>query len=622
MELPKNANQLNRSELENILEEIHDEVDTLLDLEDEELRQKPELLKERASRLKVKMKEYLRYCRELKKKLITEGCHTELQFARDKLRSLHDDCVQSLLFINERLKQLNNEEVSSLHFGISSIRSDDSLTSQLEEPIFPAVRTDRPVSPVIIESGVNAPRDFGALPAASPSLVISPKTVPLQSTLAPSDKLHNHPTSTQSSRSNDLTPHIVTSLTHPKFSNDDADLLSLAPDYSTMVPQRLNRPRTSAVSSKPPQRYLNPQNTLNNVPSETTPTSILLQHQTNPSPTECPPCTTLFQTNVTSPLNPNAQDVLTMFANRMLQEDFIKKTIDSFDGTPTQFWPWAATVREYAEALRLSPRETLQLWETNSTGRPRAIIKARLTSGKKITSEDLHSVGDKLQRLYGATGKIADELISRIERFPVIRGTNQAEQLQELLDHCEAILQHMEHCPELCVMNVATGTRSIRYKLPEHLQLKWRSVGLKYQETHGGKQPPFEVLVDFLNRQVIEMSDDNYAVKVREPANESDTKPATRVLQSSVSSNASPQKICPVHQSASHSILDCRSFKRLQYYDKQKLVNDHQLCCYCLGHHTATDCTAQPRCGICKQNHITLLHREREYLTHTHPDYG
>ena len=67
MELPKNANQLNRSELENILEEIHDEVDTLLDLEDEELRQKPELLKERASRLKVKMKEYLRYCRELKK---------------------------------------------------------------------------------------------------------------------------------------------------------------------------------------------------------------------------------------------------------------------------------------------------------------------------------------------------------------------------------------------------------------------------------------------------------------------------------------------------------------------------------------------------------------------------
>ncbi|XP_018018481.1 uncharacterized protein LOC108675002 [Hyalella azteca] len=105
------------------------------------------------------------------------------------------------------------------------------------------------------------------------------------------------------------------------------------------------------------------------------------------------------------------------------------------------------------------------------------------------------------------------------------------------------------------------------------------------------------------------MSDDNYAVKVKEPSIESDKKPAARILQTTVSSNTSPRQTCPIHQSASHSILDCKAFSQLQYSERRIIAINNVLCFRCLGTHRAADCASNFKCDVCHRQHHTLMHR-------------
>ena len=70
-------------------------------------------------------------------------------------------------------------------------------------------------------------------------------------------------------------------------------------------------------------------------------------------------------------------------------------------------------------------------------------------------------------------------------------------------------------------------------------------------------------------------------------------------------------KKCPVHNSTSHSLEECKKFKELPTLEKEKFVEEHRLCLSCLlPGHLLNKCSAKNRCKIegCSMRHYTLFH--------------
>ena len=71
-------------------------------------------------------------------------------------------------------------------------------------------------------------------------------------------------------------------------------------------------------------------------------------------------------------------------------------------------------------------------------------------------------------------------------------------------------------------------------------------------------------------------------------------------------------KKCPVHNSTSHALEECKKFKKLPIVEKRKLVEEHKLCLSCLlPGHRLNKCNAKSRCKVdgCDMRHHTLVHK-------------
>ena len=71
-------------------------------------------------------------------------------------------------------------------------------------------------------------------------------------------------------------------------------------------------------------------------------------------------------------------------------------------------------------------------------------------------------------------------------------------------------------------------------------------------------------------------------------------------------------KKCPVHNSTSHALHECKKFKELPIVEKRKLVEEHKLCLSCLlPGHRLNKCNAKSRCKVdgCDMRHHTLVHK-------------
>ena len=120
---------------------------------------------------------------------------------------------------------------------------------------------------------------------------------------------------------------------------------------------------------------------------------------------------------------------------------------------------------------------------------------------------DSHEAGAApLDNRYGSSQKISEQLIQKLDQFPTIKGPNQGDSLQSFHDLCKVILFNMPKCPELMIMNLSTGLRHACVKLPERVQRVWRKCVQDYEDLNGGSHPPFQVLVNFLNKQAKQLS--------------------------------------------------------------------------------------------------------------------
>ena len=137
----------------------------------------------------------------------------------------------------------------------------------------------------------------------------------------------------------------------------------------------------------------------------------------------------------------------------------------------------------------------------------------------------------------------------------------------------------MRKCRELSILDLSTGLKPLRMKLPDFLQNEWRRFGQNYEDAHYGEHLPFTEFTKFLDKQARLLSNRNYinvsssdkirqTVKVLQTSGEEIGSSNPKTLPS-----AQPQNevtICQFHKSDKHALSDCKSFKRLNFSDKKK----------------------------------------------------
>jgi hypothetical protein len=74
---------------------------------------------------------------------------------------------------------------------------------------------------------------------------------------------------------------------------------------------------------------------------------------------------------------------------------------------------------------------------------------------------------------------------------------------------------------------------------------------------------------------------------------------------------ATNESFCPYHGTKSHSLLDCKIFREIEYEQRKEFLVKNRLCFNCASSnkHIAKECDqGPPKCAICERRHNTVLH--------------
>ena len=158
-------------------------------------------------------------------------------------------------------------------------------------------------------------------------------------------------------------------------------------------------------------------------------------------------------------------------------------------------------------------------------------------------------------------------------------------------------------------MNLSTGLRHARVKLPEHVQRDWRKCGQNYEDLNGGSHPPFQVFVNFLNKQAKQLSNKHFDVltsfEVKHARNST-----VRALQTdTLKQNDSSKPFCKFHNKEGHNLENYRIFSKLSFNYKKKFVFESKLCFICLGEHIAAKYPSEIKCKVCGKRHVLVMHK-------------
>ena len=310
-----------------------------------------------------------------------------------------------------------------------------------------------------------------------------------------------------------------------------------------------------------------------------------------------------YSTNATPPYQDKS------LTNYLLTHEMTKNVIRPFDGTSFQFWSWIEQIRSRIKDLPLSPLEILHILQSNSTGSPNKMIQDYISSSGIIDDNVLQEVWSALVDRYGSQTRISEEILERLSKFPLIKGQNIGKQLQDLHDLCKIACFNMQRSPELQILNISSGLKIVRGKLPRFVQDRWRKSGQHYEDYNSGMHPPFTYFIKFLNDLSKELCNKHYEDIALTPQEHRQFKTMhTQEIKQEMSSDDS----CPIHNVPSHSLQQCKSFLKMPFEEKKKKVFELKLCFLCFGKHFRKDCTAVIKCERCSGVHNTAMHIDKQ----------
>ena len=299
-----------------------------------------------------------------------------------------------------------------------------------------------------------------------------------------------------------------------------------------------------------------------------------------------------------------------------------------FDGDPLLFYSWRSTFYAAIEGAELSPMQEIAYLKQYSKGRVFDIINA-FGNRRLPPNQILVKLWEELERRFGGSAVVANEYMTRLTKLVAFREGDR-EGVQKFADLCEEINLQMEVLPSLGSLNYPSTAYNVYSKLPRYIRDKWAKRVLQYSEKNSDNYPPFAIFTTFITDHARLLNHPNVAFNLgsnsvkKESAiirvnknevlpNVADTSGKGRSSKGTVGpSGAGHQKHCVFHNSETHSLVDCDSFRNLGITEKRKIISDSGLCFICFGPHFARNCGANVSCDICSGKHYTTMHRHSE----------
>ena len=165
----------------------------------------------------------------------------------------------------------------------------------------------------------------------------------------------------------------------------------------------------------------------------------------------------------------------------------------------------------------------------------------------------------------------------------------------------------MSCLPTLGCLNFPTNLNEIAVKLPRPLTKKWSKI-IVDKSNSSGEFPSFTEFTEFIKYHSSLANDPN-ALQVQDRRPPRNLRTLATATTSESSEDRPAEYGCPLHETDSHSIQECKTFSRKTLKDKQEFIRRHVLCYKCLlRNHTARSCDTDVKCQICQRDHLTMFH--------------
>lgn len=296
----------------------------------------------------------------------------------------------------------------------------------------------------------------------------------------------------------------------------------------------------------------------------------------------------------------------------LIKQSLLQKPENPFNGEPHLYRAFMNQLDAKMKGIPLDPWDIILILEVHTSGKPQKIVQSHMLNGGDEPATILTDIYDELKQKFGLGTKIATTIVNRINDMQQIRSVYNIEKLEELLETCKLIKSNLNSTEELQQFNNSVGIRMLWSKLPDQFQNTWRSVCNDYRERNYQEHPPFSTFLGFVKRKVQEYSDTVYEKKIT-----LDTKKPRefRTLKAEASSEIAtqPRQIidsCEIHNSASHTLRECKGFEKMNNEEKQEVMKKNGRCFRCLGKHLRSQCKETVECEKCNKPHLTVLHRE------------
>nr|XP_022312019.1 uncharacterized protein LOC111117241 [Crassostrea virginica] len=333
--------------------------------------------------------------------------------------------------------------------------------------------------------------------------------------------------------------------------------------------------------------------------------------------------------------NSTTGTVATEMARLFMKKDILMSRLTQFSDKAEHYLIWKAKFLGIMKDLQVTPTEELDLlvrWLGPESSNQALRMQASHPTNPNM---GIKRVWDRLDERYGAPELVEAILKDKLQKFQKI-GLSDSKRMYELSDliaEIQAVKENPKYATLFGYFDSSTGVNPIVSKLPSFMQGKWTDRAAKYKAERGSIYPPFTEFAKFIHEMSLRLNDPSFKYDHGQSytsrstnLSSSQQKPkfntyvTTRKTEVHAGSTgqASTNNICPLHESAKHSLNECRSFRRKPIEERKSIISRNGICFRCcLDKHLARDCKEQVVCGICnKKGHPDALHIEKR------PDQG
>ncbi|XP_037051788.1 uncharacterized protein LOC119085478 [Bradysia coprophila] len=283
------------------------------------------------------------------------------------------------------------------------------------------------------------------------------------------------------------------------------------------------------------------------------------------------------------------------------------KELPDFDGKPED-WPL------YLSALKTST-VACGYTDTDNLGRLQRSLKGDVLSMfgcRLVHARAVPGVIEALHLIFGRPSLIIHQLLKKINETP----SPQADDLGSLIKFAIAVQNlcaTIESSNDLDYLHNPILIQTVIDKLPTQIQLNWAyfKVGVAVADLSTlGKwlYHLAQVATSVINPSALKFIDKSKNDSKKKNPQQNQYSNAHSESGSSKTSNDKSK--CPVCETASHKLVDCRKFKQNPIDERWNLVRKFKKCGRCFENHHWTRCKSKKKCGKdgCNANHHVLLH--------------